>query len=252
MKTYRTAEIAACIGVHPNTVRFYEAEGLLPPVPRDASGYRVFTDRHLVQLRLIRVAFRSEVLGSGLRGVAASVLRQAASGDLPAAIETAEEYRTGLQGELARAEEAVEIVGHWHAAAPRVQPDLTVLGRGAAARSLDITEETLRNWERNGLVAVWRNQDGYGIYDADVMARLKVIRALRGANYSTMAILRMLIRLTQGEADVRAAIDTPGKEEDIVLAADRYLSALREALQDAEEMLGMLRTDPSLSGQTLQ
>ena len=44
MNTYTTADVAAIIGVHPNTVRMYEAWGLIPRVERKANGYRVFTD----------------------------------------------------------------------------------------------------------------------------------------------------------------------------------------------------------------
>jgi DNA-binding transcriptional MerR regulator len=34
-------------------VRFYEAEGLLPPAPRTISGYRIYSERELDLLRLI-------------------------------------------------------------------------------------------------------------------------------------------------------------------------------------------------------
>ena len=30
MKTYKTSEVAAAIGIHPNTVRLYEEWGLIP------------------------------------------------------------------------------------------------------------------------------------------------------------------------------------------------------------------------------
>ena len=43
MNTYKTSEIAAAIGVHPNTVRLYEELGLIPKPQRLSNGYRVFT-----------------------------------------------------------------------------------------------------------------------------------------------------------------------------------------------------------------
>ncbi|MGN0762525.1 MAG: MerR family transcriptional regulator, partial [Aristaeellaceae bacterium] len=55
MKTYTTSEIARLQGIHPNTVRLYEAWRLIPQAERKANGYRVFTDVHLAQLRLVRV-----------------------------------------------------------------------------------------------------------------------------------------------------------------------------------------------------
>lgn len=67
-----------------------------------------------------------------------------------------------------------------------------------------------------------------------------IIRTLRNAHYSMMSILRMLNRLDQGDRNVRETIDTPGEEEDIVCAADRYITALSLAEKDALEMLDML------------
>jgi DNA-binding transcriptional MerR regulator len=45
--TLRTSDISRAVGVHPNTVRLYETWGLLPPIPRSSSGYRLFTEQHL-------------------------------------------------------------------------------------------------------------------------------------------------------------------------------------------------------------
>ena len=67
MATYKTAEVAAMIGVHPNTVRLYEKMKLIPKPERLSNGYRVFTDFHIWQCKLIRLAFQVEVLQNGLR-----------------------------------------------------------------------------------------------------------------------------------------------------------------------------------------
>ena len=42
MPTYKTAEVAAIIGIHPNTVRLYEKLGLIPKPERLPNGYRGF------------------------------------------------------------------------------------------------------------------------------------------------------------------------------------------------------------------
>ncbi len=55
-----------------------------------------------------------------------------------------------------------------------------------------------------------------------------------------MSILRMLNRLDRGELNIRESIDTPEADEDIVCAADRYITALDSAGMDACEMLKML------------
>ena len=66
MKTYRTSEIAVLINVHPNRVRLYEKWGYIEPVVREANGYRIYTERHLEQLRLVRLALRSESIKSNI------------------------------------------------------------------------------------------------------------------------------------------------------------------------------------------
>lgn len=79
MNTYRTAQIAEMIGVHPNTIRFYEEMKLLPVIPRTESGYRIFNDRHLGQLRLLRTAFRAEIISDRLRQEVYEIVKRAAA-----------------------------------------------------------------------------------------------------------------------------------------------------------------------------
>ena len=105
---------------------------------------------------------------------------------------------------------------------------------------LDITIDVLRDWERNGLIQVPRDTKGCRRYGPKEMNRLKIIRTLRNAHYSMMSILRMLKQLDQGVTDLKKAIDTPGEDEDIVCAADRYISALYMAEKDAQEMITIL------------
>lgn len=55
MKQYRTSEVAQMMGIHPNTVRFYEKWGLITKPVREANGYRIYTDADIRQLKIIRV-----------------------------------------------------------------------------------------------------------------------------------------------------------------------------------------------------
>ena len=82
----RTSDISKAVGVHPNTVRLYEEWGFLPPIPRSASGYRLFTEEHLEQMRLARLAFDTPWSGRNIRRSALALVRQAASGDLSGAL----------------------------------------------------------------------------------------------------------------------------------------------------------------------
>jgi DNA-binding transcriptional MerR regulator len=48
--------LAKLSGVKPDTIRFYERSGLLPKPSRTASGYRIYNDAVLNQVRFIRKA----------------------------------------------------------------------------------------------------------------------------------------------------------------------------------------------------
>jgi DNA-binding transcriptional MerR regulator len=230
----RTSDIARAVGVHPNTVRLYEEWGLLPPIPRTPSGYRQFTDAHLDQMRLARLAFQGPWHGQRIRKSIVAVVKQAASGDMAGARKMADEHLALVRSERAQAEAAADFLERW-AHGQAIEPMLTSLQIGTAARLLDVTTDMLRNWERNNLLKVPRNPDnGYRFYGADEIGRLRVIRLLRSAGYSTMAILRMMLYFDQGQRDgLRQVLDTPRPDEDIIFATDRWLSTLAEAEEQA-------------------
>jgi DNA-binding transcriptional MerR regulator len=54
----KIGELARRCGVSPDTIRFYEREGLLPPPPRTDSGHRIYDGESIVRLKLIRRAQR--------------------------------------------------------------------------------------------------------------------------------------------------------------------------------------------------
>lgn len=63
----RIGTLAARAGIKPSRVRFYEAEGLLPPPARRDSGYRDYDDDALADLRTIGLGQR---LGYSLKDIA--------------------------------------------------------------------------------------------------------------------------------------------------------------------------------------
>ena len=240
VKIYRTAEVAAAVGVHPNTVRLYEKLGLIPKPERQANGYRVFTALHIQQLALARTAFQIEVLRGGLRRKIVAVVRLSAAGDFDAALALAQEYLDGLRAERRRAEEAIGIVQGILAGKTAAQG--LRLKRREAADALGVSADTLRNWEMNGLLTVRRRENGYRVYTDEDIRWLKIIRTLRCAGYSLEAILRMLRQLSEDpSADIRAALNTPAPSEDVVSVCDRLILSLTEAERNAQRILAMLR-----------
>jgi MerR family copper efflux transcriptional regulator len=49
----KVSELARSVGIAPSAVRFYEEKGILPPAPRQANGYREYTDDDLCRLRIV-------------------------------------------------------------------------------------------------------------------------------------------------------------------------------------------------------
>jgi len=54
----RVAELAAAVGLAPDTIRYYERAGLLPPPERTAAGYRSYDTAAVDRLRFVQGAQR--------------------------------------------------------------------------------------------------------------------------------------------------------------------------------------------------
>jgi len=110
LKTYKTSEVAKTIGIHPNTVRMYEEWGFLPTIGRKENGYRIYTDFHIVQLKLARLALSVEILQSGLRKKIIQVIKLSANKEFDKAIIYIKDYLNQIKKEISKAEEAIHLV----------------------------------------------------------------------------------------------------------------------------------------------
>ncbi|MCC5894092.1 MAG: MerR family transcriptional regulator [Alkalibacterium sp.] len=239
---YRTSDIARAIGVHPNTVRLYEKNELIPYAKRQPNGYRTFSDFHLDQFRLARTAFEIEILQNGLRKTAVTIVKLSAQRKFDQALTLADEYLEQIGSEIEHAEEALVIVrselNDEKGEADSAEHGLT---RKEAAQQLTVTIDTLRNWEMNGLLTVKRNHNGYRMYTHEDMQRLKIIRSLRVANYSLSAILRMLNALKyDSTVNIEEVINTPRQDEEIVSACDNLLTSLHKAEKNTQSLIEKL------------
>ncbi len=238
-RTYRTSDMAQAGRVHSNTVRLYEELGYLPPVPRNPrNNYREFSAQHLDQIRLIRMALHVSWLSGIIGKTAVAVITLAAAGDFVAMLENAHHLAALIMAEQDQAEAAVSALEHWALNPPpatRIQP-LTI---GQTARLLEVTIDMLRNWERNGLITdIPRAPNGYRQYGPREIARLRVIRTLRRARYSTMSILRMLLYLDAGHTDgLREKLDTPDPDDDVFYATDSWLTTLADMVHTVTELV---------------
>ncbi len=214
--------------------------GLISKPEREKNGYRIFTDLHIQQIQLARTAFQIEILQNGLRKKMVDMVKASAAGNLEKAALLTHEYLQQLEREQKNAEEAIQIVRHIMSTFP--ERNEHSMKRKEVSEHLEISMDTLRNWEMNGLLTVRRKENGYRVYTDDDIRQLKIIRSLRCANYSLEAILHLLRQLSKDpDADIRTALTMRPQADSIVSVCDRLILSLSKAKKNAEKILLVLK-----------
>jgi len=241
-KFLRTSDLARAVGIHPNTVRLYEDWGLIPPVERNVSGYRIFTQRHLDCLRLARMIYTATYPGRDLRASGNEIIQRAVAEDWLGALEKAHEHLASVKAELKHADTAANLLEHW-AQNMDVSSKEDPLEIREVSKLLGVSHDVIRNWERNGLITVRRNSyNNYRLFGKKEIERLRVIRMLSRAGYSYVAILRMFIQLDGGNTrDLKKALDTPREDEDIFTSADHWLTTLQGQEELAKQAIRLIK-----------
>jgi DNA-binding transcriptional MerR regulator len=239
---FRTIDIAKEIGIHPNTLRLYEALGYLPPIPRSHNRYRQYTLIHKEQARLVCLTLHWPYIGD--KTLLVDLVKHAACQDLGMAMELAYQYLAQVRVEYTYAESALEFLQRW-AAGYLIDSSHQKMHIRQAADYLKVTVDMLRNWERNGLINVPRDvSNGYRLYGTSEYSRLRVIRVLTQAGYSQMAILRMLRHFDNGKTtDLRHDLEVPADEsanDAIEVIADRWLPGLLALEVRAQKIIDQL------------
>ena len=193
---------------------------MLAPIARTANGYRSFSERDLAQMRIARLAVGGPYVVP--KTLAVEAARHAALDDLETACELAGRFGSLVATEERRALRAAEALDRW-AAAPASREGASGMAISAAAERVGASTAALRDWERNGLIAVRRDPgNGYRRYTSADVDRLQVIRTLLRARYSAMSILRMMSHLDRGGREVPSVvIDAPRGDETVYSATDR-------------------------------
>ncbi len=193
----RTIDLAQAVQISVQQVRNYEASGFLPTVERSPSGYRLYTQRHLVALK----ASRQLIGGYGWQR-AQQIMQAVHQGRLADALALidqrhAELNQTRLQLEQTRAALSVIATQLPAATHARFAQRLRV---GAAARLVGVRVSALRFWEQQGLLRPSREEGSrYRLYDEQQLRRLRIVALLRQANADFDAIRATLDELEAGQ-----------------------------------------------------
>lgn len=236
---YQIGELSELTGVKEGTIRFYEKCGFLETVERLPNRYRIYNRHHLYQVRVCRLVFGGFV-NQRLRRTSLKIIEAARNWDLDA-------YEAAVQGYLEKiqeeSEETQSVIRFALAYAKgKKEPELpdVFYTKKQAAKLLGVTEESVRNWERNGLLP---QQQPYQkrLYPQAAVNRMFLIRLLLDTGYSIMTIFRFLQNMDSGEyANAEKLLIKPEAGEDLQSRADCYLQALSELRQKAEALYGML------------
>jgi DNA-binding transcriptional MerR regulator len=194
MKTYSTSEIANILGVHPNTVMLYEKWGYIAPVERKKNGYRVYTEIHLKQMNIVRIALSSEMIKCYMRLEMREVIKSVGKWELEKALKLCKEHLAHLQKEKENEIEVIKLIQEI-LKEPMGEAGIC-LNRNKAAKLIGVSITTIINWERNGLIEVPRNEKNhYRVYREKEIRTLKIIKVLRRYNYSSQCICNMVKKL---------------------------------------------------------
>jgi len=223
-------------------VRLYVGWGFLAEPGRGPNGYRLWTTSDLDQMIFARQAIHGVWPGQRIRCSVLALVRRAARGDLPGALEDAKAHELLVDEETARAEAAAAFLEGWARGSIKAAADDEWFSPRQAAEAVCATPGQIRNWERNRLVDTPRDPDtGYRVYSPDEIGRLRVIRALLLAGYSVAAVLRMTTALDRGrKTGLRTVLNTLRPGEEALTAFDRWLDSLAEQKARAASLVQML------------
>ncbi|GGT55710.1 MerR family transcriptional regulator [Streptomyces kurssanovii] len=185
----RAVDLARTAGISVQQVRNYVDTGVLPPVERTASGYRVFTTAHAEALATARAA----AAGHGW-ATARTVMRAVHDGDLETALAALDAGHARLdreRAELAAVHEALgTVLAHPAVTTATAPPGMRI---GEVARAVGVRPPVLRLWESHGLLRPDREPGtGYRVYSRSELHAAQIVALLRRGHYPLATINAVL------------------------------------------------------------
>lgn len=236
----RTIDLARAAGIHVNTVRFYERLGLIDPAPRTPNGYRQYNRRHLLQLLVLREIYLDEWPGRAVRIASDRIVAALRHWDLERASGLVTEYLRCIKTELALARRAIRALANWKK--PEQPENCTAdCSLAVTARMTGETIDTVRNWERNGLLTAFRSGPKKALhFRKDDLERCRVIRHLLETGFSLQVIARAFRLLDRESPRAALAALVAPSGFDILSSGDRRIEVLRKTARHGRRILTLI------------
>lgn len=218
----RAIDLAKTVGISVQQVRNYVALGVLPPVERTASGYRVFTSEHAEALVVVRLM----AAGHGWHR-ARPILRAVHAGDLVTALAALDQSHAELDRErsdIATVLGAFEtVVTSPTAAAPVPRRGVRI---GAVSAAVGVRTPTLRLWEQRGLLRPGREKGtGYRVYGESELRNAHLVALLRRGAYPFPIVQAVLDELRTTGSPERVRAELAKREQELHSRSLRRLGA---------------------------
>jgi DNA-binding transcriptional MerR regulator len=221
----RTVDVARRAGYSVQQVRNLERDGVLPPVPRTASGYRTYGEIHLQSA----LAYRALAAGAG--PVEAKKIVRAAhrfpASQVLALLDAAHARLDTERTELRQAEEAARAISSEPIEDVRASDAMSVSELAAA---LGVRPSTLRHWDAEALVVPDRDPvRGTRRYTPAHVRDARIVHQLRRAGYRVAPLRALMPELRRARRleDIASAL----------AARDADIAARSKALLDGAAAL---------------
>ncbi|GAE29550.1 MerR family DNA-binding transcriptional regulator [Alkalihalobacillus hemicellulosilyticus] len=171
MSKLKPAEIAEKLNISTNTIRNYEARGLVPAPKRTESGYRIYSDIHLLYFTCIKLLSD----GFGI-DVAVKVMEYIRNKKIDEALWILNE-ELGRRGEEKKfVREAVELIEY-------SKKNSRLWSLGEVAERMDVSRTAIRYWDKEGYIQAIRDREsGYRTFDGLQLAKISLFKVI---NYYT-------------------------------------------------------------------
>ena len=212
--------------------------GFISKASRAPNGYRQYTKKHVLQLKIVRCVFSYPFTSHQIRDRGSRIIKKVAEDNLIEGMQYANEYIECINKEIEKAESTVNLLHDWAQQTEQETASTTQsYTRREVASLLGTTIEAVRNWERNALIkTVRRGRNNEVLFQDKELQRMKIIYMLRQTGYSMSAIHRCMAVYDKGKnKDLVEALNVLEQEE-LLSAGDEWNNQLKKVKQGAEKI----------------